>query len=127
METTTMTKRNESPERVNERPAVAPACDVFENADELLLVADVPGVAKEAVSIQLDKGTLTVEAKRGALATGTLLAGDSRVRDFVRVFTVPAGIDGSRIEAELRAGVLRVRLPKSEKHKPRRIEVRAGS
>jgi HSP20 family molecular chaperone IbpA len=122
-----MTKYDErAPERVKQRFTVAPRVDVYENANELLLVADVPGVTKESVSIQLDKGQLTIEASRSDDATGSPLIAEYRPSDYVRVFAVPQGIDAAKIDAQLTGGVLRLRLPKSEALKPRRIEVRAS-
>jgi HSP20 family molecular chaperone IbpA len=114
-----------APERVTERtPTVAPLVDVFENANEILLWADVPGAARDGVSVQVDKGQLTLSARRPVDANGA--ATQPRAYDYHRVFAVPAGIDATKIEAELRDGVLKVRLPKSEALRPRRIEVKAG-
>jgi HSP20 family molecular chaperone IbpA len=122
-----MTKyEDRGPERVNQRFTVAPRVDVYENANELLLVADMPGATKESVSIQLDKGQVTIEASRGDEVTGSPLVAEYRPTDYARVFAIPQGIDGSKIDAQLNGGVLRLRLPKSEALKPRRIEVRSS-
>jgi HSP20 family molecular chaperone IbpA len=122
-----MTKYEErAPERVNQRFTVAPRVDVYENANELLLVADVPGATKESVSIHLDKGQVTIEASRREDVTGSQLIAEYRPTDYARVFAVPQGIDASKIDAQLSGGVLRLRLPKSEALKPRRIEVRSS-
>jgi HSP20 family molecular chaperone IbpA len=100
--------------------------DVYENANELLVLADVPGATKDTVAVHVDKGQLTLEARREPAAHGTVLEAEYRPVDYHRVFSVPQGIDASKIEAELSAGVLRVRLPKSEALKPRRIEIKAS-
>jgi HSP20 family protein len=122
-----MTKYDErSPERVKQRFTVAPRVDVYENANELLLVADVPGATKESVSIQLEKGQLTIEASRADEVPGSPLIEEYRPADHARVFAVPQGIDAAKIEAHLSGGVLRLRLPKSDALKPRRIEVRSN-
>jgi len=113
-----------APERVKQQLTVAPLVDVYENQDELVLVADVPGATKEGVNIHLDKGQLTIEAKRHDQATGSPVAAEHRPSDYFRVFSVPHGIDGSKIDAQLTSGVLRLRLPKSDAVKPRRIEVK---
>src|SRR4051794_12913032 len=89
-----------APERVQQRVAAAPLVDVYENQNELLVVADVPGVAKEDVTINLEKGLLSIDAKRPGHY------------DYFRAFLVPQGVDTSKIDAELKSGVLRVRLPK---------------
>ncbi len=113
--------RSTTPERVEAAaPTVAPLVDVHENAHELLLLADVPGATRESVEVHIDKGQLTLAARRAHLA------GAAPVFDYRRVFAVPSGIDASKIEAVLSNGVLKVRLPKSEALRPRRIEVKAS-
>jgi HSP20 family protein len=125
--TQNLAQRNQqSPERVEQRASVAPRVDVYENSEELLVVADVPGVSRDALTVHVDKGQLTLEARRDTSATGTAVLTEFRPADYHRVFSVPQGIDASKIEAELSAGVLRVRLPKSEALKPRRIEIKAS-
>jgi HSP20 family molecular chaperone IbpA len=119
-------KHSNPPERVQARASVAPLVDVYENKDELLLVADVPGATPEGISIQFDKGQLTIEAKREGGPEGTPLGLEHRPADYYRAFSVPQGIDAAKIEAQLTAGVLRLRLPKTESVKPRRIEVKAS-
>lgn len=128
MNTPNTLAKNESktPERVQARPTVTPLVDVYENKDELLLVADVPGATPEGIAIQFDKGQLTIEAKRADGTQGTPLGLEHKPADYYRAFSVPQGIDGTKIEAQLTAGVLRLRLPKSDAVKPRRIDVKAG-
>lgn len=107
--------------------AIAPPVDVYENQDGLILVADMPGVLPESVDVHLEKGQLTIHAKRRDTAgAGTLLAAEHRPRDYVRIFSVPQSIDPTKIDAQLNLGVLRLHLPKSEALKPRRIEVKQG-
>src|SRR5262245_61354139 len=88
------------PEHVSERPAVAAQVDVYENAKELLVVADLPGVSKQDLSIQVDAETLTIEGRRAETPTGTALVAEYRSFDFRRTFSVPEGIDRAKIEAE---------------------------
>ena len=120
------TRKHETPERVQQRPSTSPRVDVYENANELLVLADVPGATRESITVHVDKGQLTLEARRAAGDHGTAALSEYRPVDFHRIFTVPQGIDASKIEAELTAGVLRVKLPKSEALKPRRIEIKAS-
>lgn len=115
-----------NPENVSERPAVAAQVDVYENAKELLLVADLPGVSKQDLSIQVDAETLTLEGRRATPPAGSALAAEYRTFDFRRTFTVPQGIDREKIEAELDAGVLRLHLPKEERVQPRKIPIRTN-
>ncbi len=115
-----------SAEPVHHHDTVAPAVDVYENDDELLVVADVPGASHDGIDVQLEKGLLTILARRADETTAAPVATEYRPRDYYRVFSVPQGIDASKIDAQLTAGVLRLRLPKSESLKPRRIEVKLG-
>jgi HSP20 family protein len=125
-QTDLVTRSNGRVEAVQQRDAVAPVVDVYENVDELLLLVDVPGATNDGIDVQLDKGQLTILAKRREDAPGLVLAAEYRSCDYLRVFSVPQGIDPSKIDAQLSGGVLRLRLPKSESVKPRRIEVRQG-
>ncbi len=125
-QTDLVTRANGRVETVQQRQAIAPVVDVYESVDELLLLVDVPGATNDGIDVQLDKGQLTILAKRREDAPGSLLAAEYRVYDYLRVFSVPQGIDPSKIDAQLSGGVLRLRLPKSESVKPRRIEVRQG-
>lgn len=115
-----------SPEHLSGARPVEPPVDVYENQSELLIVADVPGATKESIAVSVDRGQLTIEAKRTEENSGTPTAWEFRVRDYRRVFSVPQSIDASKIEANLAGGVLRVHLPKAETHKPRRITVQAS-
>jgi HSP20 family protein len=106
--------------------AVAPPVDVYENREEFLLVSDMPGITKDALSIHLDKGQLTLEASRAEPANGKLLAAEIRYTNYRRAFSVPQGIDVDKVSADLQQGVLRVHLPKSAAVKPRQIQVRSA-
>src|SRR5690606_26227566 len=110
---------------VGDRPVLAPPVDIFENADEYRLVADLPGVSEDDVDIDLERRELVVFAKRALVREGEALAVARREGDFRRVFRIPEEVDASRVEASLEHGVLQVRLPKSERAKPRRITVKA--
>ena len=114
--------------------------DVFENSQEILLLAELPGVRPDGLRIDVDKDRLTLEGRRsdghvggrrpsGGLADerpGSELAAEYRPVDFRRSFAVPEGIDRSKIEAELKDGVLRLRLPRADALKPRTIPVRSA-
>ena len=123
-ETKTHKTSSPVPEKLHQRPAVTPAVDIFENKDELLIVADLPGVGNDELTLNLDKGKLTIEGRRKA--SGEPGDTDGGAFDYRRVFAVPQGIDAEKIAANLTGGVLRVHLPKSEALKPRQIEVKAG-
>ena len=105
--------------------AIRPRVDVFENEHELLVVADVPGAAKDSIDVRFEGGELRLEARRGTAPEGQALAEEYRAADYKRAFAMPEGIDAEKIAAELSNGVLTVHLPKSSAKKPRRIDVRA--
>jgi len=115
---TTMSKRR-GVEKMAERPTFAPPVDIYENKDEILIFADVPGVTQEDLRVNLDKDQLTIEAHRPAI-------GGERALDYKRQFVVPRGIDAEQIGANLQSGVLKLTLPKSAAMRPRQIAVRVG-
>jgi HSP20 family protein len=126
--TTNLAERSDNDvEPVQERrDVIAPPVDVYENSEELLLVADVPGATKDGIRVQLEAGLLTIHAKRRTDAAEGTIASEHQPMDYSRSFSVPHGIDASKIRAELSAGVLQLHLPKLESLKPRRIEVKQG-
>src|SRR3954454_11462417 len=113
-------RRDQTAEKMAQRAAVAPAVDIFENKDELLILADLPGVTKEDLSINFDKGHLTLEGRLREFGP------DEEPFDYRRTFVIPQGIDAEKISANLQNGVLRVTLPKPAAMKPRQIAVTAG-
>lgn len=120
-ETTEIRRTNGHAENdvIGSEPWFAPNVDIFENEEEILLAADFPGVPEESLAVSLDGTTLTLEGRRPGFEG---LIDASRLR---RTFTVPDTIDAGGVEAELRSGVLRVRLPKREDAKPRRVPIEA--
>lgn len=114
-----------SSESTRNVPIYVPAVDIYESADELTLLADMPGVSSEHVEIDLNNDQLTI---RGTVAVedgpGTPLLQEYSVGDYYRQFTVSSLIDQSKIEASMKDGVLRVVLPKAEASKPRKISVK---
>ena len=115
-ENTTMTKP-QGAEKLQQRATYAPLCDIYENKEEILILADVPGVTTENVAINLDKDQLTIEARRNEVGAG------EAAYDYRRAFVVPRGIDGDKITASLQNGVLRLALKKPAEAKPRQIAV----
>lgn len=98
---------------------VRPAVDVYENADELLMRADMPGATAESVKIRIENSLLTLQAER-AVNDGA----DTAFR-YYRAFQVPDSVDPEGISAELKQGVLHVQLKKHERAKPRMIQIRS--
>jgi HSP20 family protein len=112
---------------VGDRPVLAPPVDIFENADEYRVVADLPGVRQEDIDIDLERGELVLFAKREVVREGEALALGRAEGDFRRVFRIPEDLDRNKIEASFDNGVLQIRLPKSERAKPRRISVKPAA
>lgn len=117
---------NASAERLERRVAIAPPVDIYENADEILVVADMPGAHFDSVNVRLEKEQLFLHARCYEQTEGETLLAGARNADYERTFLVPRGIDAEKIAASLRDGVLEIHLPKSQSVKPRRIEVRGN-
>ncbi|MBA3002405.1 MAG: Hsp20/alpha crystallin family protein [Desulfurivibrio sp.] len=103
-----------------------PAVDIYETAEAVNVLAEMPGVAKEGVEIELENETLTI---RGVMASHacegeTLLLQEFEPGHYLRKFTVAENIDQEKIQATMADGVLTLVLPKVAPAKPRRIEVR---
>ena len=123
-----LTKREPTtPAKANDpRQTQSPPIDVYENPDELLLVADMPGVTSDDVAIHIDHDELTIESHRKPAQDGRVIGSEVVRLDYRRSFTVPHGLDADKIRAEFSNGVLSLHLPKSPAIKPRQIQVRAG-
>jgi HSP20 family molecular chaperone IbpA len=91
-----------------------PPVDVFENADRILIQADLPGVSRDQLAIRVDQRALTIEGRR------------ENGHGWRREFTLPESIDAARITAELHDGILELALPLAEKAKPRTIEIKGS-
>lgn len=113
-------------EKTRELYEATPAVDIYENEDEILLHADMPGVVKENISVDIDNGTLSISGVRELETEGAETYEEFTDVEYVRSFSVPQTIDVERVEAELKNGVLRLHLPKSEAAKPRQIEIKTA-
>jgi len=115
-------KSNE-PEVLKKGEVVAPDVDIYINDDEVLLIADLPGVDKKDLVINLEDNTLTIEGHFDHSFTESSLRREFDSIDYRRVFTLPKGIDTEKAVAEYKLGVLELHLPKSAAVKPRQIKV----
>ena len=111
-----------------EQRAVLPAVDVFEDASGITLLADMPGVPKEQLELKVEGDALRIEGVVQAATPEGLEAvyAEVRVPRYRRSFTLSRELDTSRIEANLKDGVLTLRIPKQAHAQPRRITVNAG-
>lgn len=107
--------------------AWVPPCDILEEADSLRLVMELPGVAAGDVRVSLEHNRLTIRGeKRHQMESesGRVHRLERAYGVFERVFTLPATVDGDRIDARVEQGILTIRLPKIERARPREIPVR---
>ena len=112
--------------RQSEEVLIRPAVDIFETEQGLTLVADLPGVDKEDLKIDLDQGLLTVQANGKSRMKGDSIRREFLHGSFYRQFRLSDEIDSENIAAEMKNGVLTLHLPKSEAARPRRIEIRTA-
>jgi HSP20 family protein len=115
-------------ERVRPGRVFLPAVDIFETPEALVLVADMPGVAADKVTVDLKDNHLVISGEVAPPLGGgeTMTAQEYFSGDFQREFHVGSLIDQGKIEAVMQEGVLRLVLPKAEKAKPRKIEVKTA-
>ena len=124
-ERTDLVKTEETmPERSREIPAVVPLVDIYENEDEILLHADMPGVTKEDITVNIDNGKLFLGGVRPVKGSGAVQWEEFSDVEYQRTFSVPQTIDVDKVNAEMKDGILRLHLPKSEAAKPRQIEIK---
>ncbi len=103
---------------------VSPEVNIFETKEGYVLEAEMPGVNKQGLEILLEGNELTIVGHRGGETPGgQALFRESHAADFRRVFELDPAIDTGKIEARMNQGVLTLTLPKSERVKPRKINV----
>ena len=109
-------------------PVFIPAVDILENANEIIVLADMPGVESKSVDIDLNDNQLTITGKVDAPEgeKETSLYEEFNWGDYFRQFTLSNVIDQGKISAKMENGVLRLVLPKVEKAKPQKIKVATG-
>lgn len=117
----------EGTERTRPQRVYVPDTDILERKDDIVVIADMPGVDEGSVDITLEKNILTISGKVSpAFPEGYRLAlSEYGIGDYERSFTLSSEIDRDRIKATMRDGVLRLVLPKAEAVKTRKIQVTA--
>jgi HSP20 family molecular chaperone IbpA len=100
---------NETQNQATEPHWATPPVDIFENDKEILITADLPGAKKDDVQLSYENGVLKLESQAGA-------------RTYKRTFETKVELDADKITADMKQGVLTLRLPKAEK-KVRRIAI----
>lgn len=101
---------------------VAPPVDIFETDEGLTLLADVPGLDRSSLQINVEKGILTLEGK-AHVESGDRLYHEFSMAGYWRQFQIPDTFDTAQAKAEMSNGVLNLHLPKAEAAKPKRIEI----
>lgn len=100
-----------------------PSTDLYETEDGWVLEADLPGVTREDLDIEVEQGMLTLNAEARTGRAGTVLHREFRPVVYRRRFQIGDQVDADRISARLENGVLTLGLPKAEAMKPRQIKV----
>ncbi|MCG8066669.1 MAG: Hsp20/alpha crystallin family protein [Candidatus Thiodiazotropha taylori] len=111
-----------------QEPAIRPPVDIFEDETGITLQADMPGVSRERLDVHIDSDGLSIEGKAEIPMPEGMEAihADVRSTRYQRSFSLSGELDGSKIDATLKDGVLTLRIPKREQFQPRKIEVRTG-
>lgn len=109
-------------------PVFIPAVDIFESENEVTLLADMPGVSTDHVSLDLHDGQLTIlgQVEPDSSENERPLLREYKIGRFHRAFNLSDTIDQNKISATIKDGVLRLVLPKAEKARPKSIPVKAG-
>lgn len=124
----TDTKQDVTSNAVQDARALLPRVDVLEDDEGITLLADLPGVPKDQLELRVDGDTLVVEGVMARFTPETLepVYAEVRLPRYRRSFALSRELDASRIEANLKDGVLTLRIPKQAHAQPRRISVKVG-
>jgi HSP20 family protein len=118
----------EGTERTREYACFVPRADIYEVDDQIVIVADVPGVDENSVEITLEKNVLTINAyiEPVEMEGFAPVFAEYEVGDYQRSFKLSNEIDREKIRATIKDGVLRLYLPKAAVAQARKISVKAG-
>lgn len=114
-------------DRPHVAPGFVPAVDVVENADAYVLRAELPGVARENISVEVKENQLVLSGKKETVQRAEndgYRYVETRSGSFSRRFELPRNVKADAIEATYRDGVLELHIPKAEASRPRAIEIR---
>jgi HSP20 family molecular chaperone IbpA len=111
-----------------EEASMLPPVDVIEDTNGITLYADLPGVPKDKLSLQVEADTLSIEGEVVLDIPEGMEASHAEVSlpRFRRVFTLSKELDPEKVSAEFNQGVLKLRIPKAEHLQPRRVEVKVA-
>ena len=111
-------------ERQEQKVVVAPRVNIVEHPETVTVEAELPGVPKDQVDVQVKDNELTITGHRVHTEEGQLRAGERPRADFRRVFTLSRAIDQEKVDAHMENGLLTVTLYKKEEMRPRKIEIK---
>ena len=109
-----------------EKGTLAPAVDIYETNDSFVVSADLPGLNKDEIQIDLKDNTLTLKGEKKfeeKVSKDNYIRVERAYGSFVRSFTLPQNVDPEKIKAKYKEGVLEVTIPKKEEAKPKQIKV----
>jgi HSP20 family molecular chaperone IbpA len=102
---------------------ITPPVDIYERPEDLVVMADLPGVTNADLEVRVDNNLLTIRGQPRHMAPGTPVYQEYTLMPFFRQFELSEKIDTEKITAEFKHGVLFLHLPKAAEAKPRKIEV----
>ena len=112
------------------RGAWSPSVDIYENKDNIVLEAELPGMRPEDVNISIENNVLTIHGERKFEKKDdkdNFHRVERSYGSFTRSFTLPPTVSAENVDAEFDSGILRLTMAKREEAKPRKIEIKAGS
>jgi HSP20 family protein len=98
--------------------------DIYETKEGFVVLADLPGVDKSGLDVRVENDILTIQGKPTYQPGGRAVVQEFELLDFYRQFELPDTVSAEKIQAEMKHGVLTLRLPRAEKAKPKQIEVK---
>jgi HSP20 family protein len=106
--------------------ALTPPVDIYETQDGLVVLADLPGVSKEGLDVRVENDILTIRGMSSDGLPGEPIYREFELANYFRQFELSEKVDQTKITAELKHGVLTLKLPKAEEAKPKKIEVKVN-
>ena len=104
----------------------SPAVDMFDDDDKIVIKAELPGMEKKDISVDIDNQVLTLSGERNydnEVKEENYYRRERSYGKFQRAFTLPADVDSDKIKAEFKDGVLQVEVPKPEEQKPKQVTI----
>jgi HSP20 family protein len=107
---------------------VTPPVDIYEDSDGLVVKADLPGIARENLDVRVENGLLTIQTKAANASSsgGSPIYREYELVNFFRQFELSDRVDQQKISADLKHGVLTLKLPRAEEAKPKTIQVKVA-